>query len=334
MTKYLLTSIIIIAFSFINEAVCQMEYKVSLESSSWSNETKDYVNINLNLLFIPTGTEYSWDGDVSDFYLQVNHANTKRVTSYQKLIQDDKMTLATLSFEVLKSDRDLTLHIPEKFGKRDVEISKGFNASQNHSSKKSESFLNKIFDFGGIKADFMGSLNSVGSTSGQFFWGGEMSIMLGFYTFNKKGNAVNLFLDLSGSFTGISTFRNFNKYVNINDTKYTNLRPDSSFFHNISGGAGIGFKYNLGNINPILKLNYGVITLKLADLRLYNYETGQSLYNFTYTTPLWKIEAGFQIFKHLYIGYSYSFYEIKNSSVDFFNKQYTNHALYLGFIQF
>lgn len=334
MKKYLLTIVFLFCLLGNNAAICQIEYKLSLESSSWTNETQDYVNINLNLLFIPTGTEYSWDGDISNFYLQVNHAKTKEVSSYHKIIQDDKITIATLTFEVLKSDRYLTLQIPEKYGKRDVEVSKGFYASQKQSPKKNESFITKIFEFGGIKGNLIGSLNTVGSANSQFFWGGDMALMPVFYSFNKKGKEINLFLDFSGSFTGISTFRNFNKYVNISDSKYKNLSPDSSFFYNISGGAGIGIRYNLGTINPILKVDYGFITLKLADLRLYNYDTGQSLYNFTYTTPLWKIEAGLQIFKNLYIGYSYCFYEIKNSPVDFFNKQYSNQALHLGIIQF
>ena len=332
MKKVLLLFVLIL---FTNILYSQNEYKISTEGFTFGKPVGDNVKLTVYLSATNIGSVEEFSGQLRNIKLTSGKYNTESYypEDYKRIIDNDKeisgYTVFLLSYTVPVNASDLALVLPDNYGKLNISITKDdykrwYAKSEQSKSSKTKSiypsFFSKYVGAGwGFDIGVLDNSTRKSKTSGVLSLSVELLPKL--FKFGKEKQSV--LFGIIGFNLGVMLEPNVNnlKKMYSPDTNSYKLQDgDSTSFYYTSYGVGLGYYFDIGNVNPVISASLVNTTMIPFDL----YENNREMQSYS----AWglKVEAGLQFINNVMLSYVFRYFKIDGES-EYLNKYHKMHLI-------
>ncbi|MBX7047336.1 MAG: hypothetical protein K1X86_16015 [Ignavibacteria bacterium] len=340
---------ILLFFLFLKSGFSQTEYKISTEGFTFEKPVGNTVILKIYLSVANIGALEEFPGEVKKIKLKSSNYNFDKdifFVDYKKIIGNGEnltnFSVYVLSFLVPLDASNIKIVFPERYGGLAIDVTKKnynewavSNSPENTSRReKSKTLLPSFTREVGVGFSIEGGIINNSTSGSQSLSTGNLSFELlpRFHEFGKE-NRSQLFAAINFSFSvgGITkgNAAKLNDFYKPDTSKYKIVDKEKSDSSNIgfySAGIGVGALFYFGKINPVVTISYiytSIIPYKLLV---------KNISNNTYSDMAssngsgLKIDAGFQFFNSLLIGYTFRYFK-PGGDYSFVNKQHEIHTL-------
>ncbi len=344
MIKHYKILFLICALFNIHSFFAQSEYKVSAEGFTFGKPVGNTVKLTVFLSASNIGSIEEFNGQIRNIKLTSRQDNTGSyiLDDYKKIIDNDKeingYSVFSLSYIVPVDASDLTLILPAIYGSLNIPISKddykkwiakGNDAESSDQSKGKKGIVNKTIEYVGIALTIGYGINQKNNSFGSIPI--ELAIWPKILKFGK--NDKHIIFGNVGYYGNlpVTSKSNLGAYYGLDDpryiVKYDQGRDTTDMVGSMLFG-GIGYAINLGKINSITSVNYGIFSQTLKATSIRDTLSGLNYSNPSVSNGAWKIDVGIEI-NHFYVGYSFIYFEIKKGDA-ITTGVYRNHLFKIG----
>ena len=324
----------------------QSEYKVSAEGFTFGKPVGNNVKLTVFISVSNIGSIEEFNGQIRNIKLKSRQDNSGSyiLDDYKKIIDNDKelngYSVFSLSYIVPVDASDLILVLPNIYGSLNIPISKddyknwvakGYNikGSTENNNKAKKSTIDKVVEYVGGAFTIGYGINQKNNSFGSIPF--ELAIWPKIFKIGNN-NKHTIFGNVGIQWNlPITSKSSLGAYYGIDDprfvVKYDQDRDTTDMIGTMFFG-GLGYAINLGKVNGITSISYGIFgqTLKATSIR--DSISGISYSNPSVSNGAWKIDLGMEI-NHFYFGYSLIYFEIKNGDA-ITSGVYRNHLFRIG----
>lgn len=334
---------ILLTFFLTQVTFSQSEYKISAEGFTFDKPVGSTVKLTVFLSAVNIGSVEEFNGQLRYIRLISKRDASRNYTiqSYTKIVDNDESITGyhvfSLSFLVPTDAADLSIVLPEVYGNLTIPITnetydRWLVKGNSDKAGKSKNIYPTFTKYVGFGLGFEGGFLSNSSTDAQSVIVGSLGLdILPKILKTGKDKQSVLFADLSliwGGFLSKGNANGINGLYHPDTSLYQVKDGDSSAVNFTCVGAGLGYFFNLGSVNPVVTASAIYTTIIPIRIKAGSKSVSASSLGElgSYSAFGFKLEAGLHIGEYFLISYSFKSFKI-NESYDFLKKNHQMHTL-------